>query len=165
MESKVDHSFYLKSCPFCGHEPSLLRSSLYGTAGHRFHVCCSNPDCKSIAQSRYCFTAEEAVSWWNRRKPLDNVEDQKREYVSLLTGYLKDCDSEKAVQTKRDISNTIGGVTTAFYCLGIINQDELQKLAVQVDNHYKGVSKLTKDGIQEILRVPEEALNAERHVG
>lgn len=84
---------------------------------------------------------------------------QRDEYVRLLTYYLDEFDSEGSKRTKRDIENVVEGVTTAFYCLEIISEQEMQDLAVPVENHFRGITRVTKDDICKILGIHKEDAN------
>ena len=65
----------LKSCPFCGRKPLLLRELRYPLneemlkKKETYRIACVNPECCIYKGSelKYYSTAEDAINTWNRR--------------------------------------------------------------------------------------------------
>lgn len=51
----------IKSCPFCGKEPTII--NVYD----QFSVDCRNGMCACLPSTWLCDTEEEAILMWNRR--------------------------------------------------------------------------------------------------
>lgn len=54
-------------CPFCGHQPKLISTDLYGF-GHLKQVRCVNPECSIRPFTKPYDTVKEAKEVWSTRK-------------------------------------------------------------------------------------------------
>lgn len=60
----------LKPCPWCGVEPSAIRSDAWEIRGRRmWRVDCINDECGVRASTGWMKTLRAAQIVWNRRKP------------------------------------------------------------------------------------------------
>lgn len=89
----------------------------------------------------------------NHLSRCEYIIEQRKEYARLLSGELKEYDSEKSLKVKEVLEKTIDGINIAFDVLEIRTLEECQWFAVRLNQHFSGDKKLTYDEIVKYMRL------------